>query len=111
MNLGDARRNERAKTLLTRLAEKPTASIPHACHGWSETMGAYRFMENPAFGWRDILQPHWQRTQKRMRQDHLGGLATGHDCSTDTTRSSPPSRLSRDVYNEVSTSRLNMVLC
>ncbi|MFC0128213.1 IS4/Tn5 family transposase DNA-binding protein [Ralstonia solanacearum] len=41
MNLGDARRNERAKTLLTRLAEKPTASIPHACHGWSETMGAY----------------------------------------------------------------------
>ncbi|MFC0584439.1 transposase DNA-binding-containing protein, partial [Ralstonia solanacearum] len=25
MNLGDARRNERAKTLLTRLAEKPTA--------------------------------------------------------------------------------------
>ncbi|MFC0130586.1 IS4/Tn5 family transposase DNA-binding protein, partial [Ralstonia solanacearum] len=33
MNLGDARRNERAKTLLTRLAEKPTASIPHACHG------------------------------------------------------------------------------
>ncbi|QOK83753.1 IS3 family transposase [Ralstonia solanacearum] len=27
--------------MLTRLAEKPTASIPHACHGWSETMGAY----------------------------------------------------------------------
>ncbi|WP_423815702.1 transposase DNA-binding-containing protein, partial [Ralstonia solanacearum species complex bacterium KE055] len=25
--------------------------MPHACHGWSETMGAYRFMENPAFGW------------------------------------------------------------
>ncbi|XVK65292.1 IS4 family transposase (plasmid) [Ralstonia solanacearum] len=68
MNLGDARRNERAKTRLTRLAEKPTASIPHACHGWSETMGAYRFMENPAFGWRDILQPHWQRTQERMRE-------------------------------------------
>lgn len=41
VDLGDARRNERAKTLLTRFAEKPTASIPLACQGWAETTGAY----------------------------------------------------------------------
>ena len=66
VNLGDTRRNKRAKTLLTRLAEKPPASIPHACRSWGETLGAYRFMENPAFEWGDILPPHWQRTQDRM---------------------------------------------
>ncbi|WP_271652329.1 transposase DNA-binding-containing protein, partial [Ralstonia solanacearum] len=71
MNLGDARRNERAKTLLTRFAEKPTQSIPHACHGWSETIGAYRFMENPAFEWGDIMEPHWERTVQRMGEHEV----------------------------------------
>jgi Transposase Tn5 dimerisation domain/Transposase DNA-binding len=71
LNLGDARRNERAKTLLTRFAENPTASIPLACRGWSETLGAYRFMENPAFEWNDILEPHWQRTRERMSEEEV----------------------------------------
>ncbi|MHA6881902.1 IS4 family transposase [Ralstonia pseudosolanacearum] len=71
VNLGDARRNERAKTLLTRFAEKPTGSIPHACHGWSETIGAYRFMENPAFEWGDIMEPHWERTVQRMGEHEV----------------------------------------
>ncbi|MEM5332271.1 transposase DNA-binding-containing protein [Paraburkholderia sp. JHI2823] len=31
VNLGDTRRNQRAKAVLTRLAERPTASIPGAC--------------------------------------------------------------------------------
>lgn len=68
VDLGDARRNERAKTLLTRFAEKPTASIPLACQGWAETMGVYRFMENTAFEWHDIMQPHWRSTWERMRE-------------------------------------------
>ncbi len=76
MDLGDARRNERAKRLLTKLAETPTASIPRACQSWSETMGAYRFMENQAFDWRDILQPHWQRTQARERNPARWSRAT-----------------------------------
>jgi hypothetical protein len=71
LNLGDARRNERAKTLLARFAENPTASIPLACRGWSETLGAYRFMENPAFEWNDILEPHWQRTRERMSEEEV----------------------------------------
>ncbi|MGX8942364.1 IS4/Tn5 family transposase DNA-binding protein [Symbiopectobacterium sp. Eva_TO] len=71
VNLGDTRLNKRAKGLLIRLAENPQASIPHACLGWSETLGAYRFMENQAFEWRDILQPHWQRTQERIREHEV----------------------------------------
>jgi len=79
VKLGDARRNERAKALLTRLAENPTASIPHACRGWAETMGAYRFVENPAVDWREIMQPHWDCTRERMRE-HAVVL-----CLADTT--------------------------
>jgi len=79
VDLGDERRNERAKALLTRFAENPTASIPHACRGWAETMGAYRFVENPAVDWREILQPHWDCTRERMRE-HAVVL-----CLNDTT--------------------------
>jgi len=39
IDLGDERRNERARRLLTRFAEKPTQSIVGASHGWSEDDG------------------------------------------------------------------------
>jgi len=71
LDLGDARRNERAKTLVTRFAANPTASIPGACNGWAETMGAYRFLENEEIEWRGILEPHWQRTQQRMGEHEV----------------------------------------
>lgn len=51
---------------MERLAAEPTASVPKACNGWGETMGAYRFFDNAAVDWREILEPHWQQTQERM---------------------------------------------
>ncbi|MBK5963271.1 hypothetical protein CCR95_06800, partial [Thiocystis minor] len=42
--LGDARRDRRVVQLVERLAERPTASIPGACHGWAETQAASRFL-------------------------------------------------------------------
>lgn len=71
LDLGDARRNARAKKLLTRFAEKPTASIVGACSGWSETMAAYRFASSDTFEWNDIMEPHWQRTHERMSQESV----------------------------------------
>jgi hypothetical protein len=44
IDLGDERRNDRAKRLLMRFAEKPPESIVGASHGWPETMLAYRFV-------------------------------------------------------------------
>jgi hypothetical protein len=44
LDLGDARLNKRARTLMERFAAKPTASIPEACDNWSETCAAYRFL-------------------------------------------------------------------
>lgn len=71
--LGDERLNQRLVKLATRFADKPTASIPGACGDWSETQAAYRFFEQSsdqkrALGWQDILAPHMERTEARMRQ-------------------------------------------
>ena len=66
LDLGDVRLDKRAKTLIEQFFAKPTASIPRACNGWGETMAAYRFLENDAVEWRDIMAPHWEQTQLRM---------------------------------------------
>jgi hypothetical protein len=66
LDLGDARLNKRARTLMDTFAAKPTASIPEACDSWSETCAAYRFLSNPHVTWEGILEPHWARTQERM---------------------------------------------
>jgi hypothetical protein len=66
LDLGDPRRDRRAKELLKRFAARPTASIPGACEGWAETIAAYRFLGNEHIDWRDMMQPHWERTAARM---------------------------------------------
>jgi hypothetical protein len=67
LDLGDARLNNRARTLMERFAADPAASIPDACHGWAETMAAYRFLGNEAVDWQAILAPHWEQTRGRMQ--------------------------------------------
>ena len=79
LDLGDARLDKRARTLMERFTAKPTASIPEACDSWSETCAAYRFLGNDEVSWESILAPHWERTRERM-QDHPVVL-----CIQDTT--------------------------
>lgn len=67
IDLGDKRLDKRAVLLAERLAEKPTASIPGACNGWAETQAAYRFLAQEELEWSDILRPHWECTEQRMR--------------------------------------------
>jgi hypothetical protein len=68
LDLGDPRRDRRAKELVKRFASRPTASIPGACEGWAETMAAYRLLGTERIDWRDMMQPHWDRTTARMGQ-------------------------------------------
>ncbi|MGF6836882.1 hypothetical protein QF001_000749 [Paraburkholderia youngii] len=65
LDLGDPRRDRREKELLKRFAARPTESIPGACEGWAETIAAYRFLGNEHIDWRDMMQPHWERTAAR----------------------------------------------
>src|ERR1044071_8227464 len=63
----DVRHGKRLAQLLARLGEKPVRSIPSACHGWAETVAAYRFLDNPAIGMEAILSGHKQATLERIQ--------------------------------------------
>jgi hypothetical protein len=67
IKLGDERLNKRSVKLLGSLAAKPSASIPAACGGWSETLAAYRFFGQEDIAWHDILQPHIDCTLMRSQ--------------------------------------------
>jgi hypothetical protein len=69
--LHDARHAKRLAQLLVRLSEKPVQSIPRACHGWVETVAAYRFLDNPAIGEQEILSGHQHATLERIRAQEV----------------------------------------
>ncbi|CAN7402427.1 IS4 family transposase [Pseudoduganella sp. LjRoot289] len=71
LDLGDARLNRRARTLMESMAAAPTASVPKACNGWGETMAAYRFFDNDSVEWQAVLEPHWQQTEQRMAAESV----------------------------------------
>ena len=71
INIGDKRNDQRAKQFLSRLASKPTVSIPAACNGWSETKAAYRLLDNGAVTAESILEPHQACTLKRLAGEEI----------------------------------------
>jgi len=79
IELGDVRLNRRAKKVLSRLGDKPTVSIPAACGGWDETRAAYRLFDHDKVTAQQVLEPHYQASQRRMA-DHRQVL-----CIQDTT--------------------------
>ena len=64
--MGDARRMQRLIKLVEALLAVLTGSILLASSGWAETKVAYRLLDNPAVGWREILEVHTWRTVERM---------------------------------------------
>jgi hypothetical protein len=70
----DARHAKRLAKLLSELSERPVSSIPSACHGWAETVAAYRFLDNPSVGCEEILSGHKQATVERIRVQEVALL-------------------------------------
>jgi hypothetical protein len=66
--LGDPRRTDRLIKIANALAENPSASLPHALETWGETQGAYRFLNDPAFNYQEILMPHWSQVYHEASQ-------------------------------------------
>jgi len=66
IDLGDAPLNKRTALLAERLARSPAASIPQACNDSHETQAAYRFFDHEPVDFWSIMEPHLQRTLKRM---------------------------------------------
>jgi len=67
VDLGDARRGARLRTILTRMWQSPLASISSACRGFAEVMAASRFFDNKAVTQEAILEPHRAAIVERVR--------------------------------------------
>ena len=65
--LHDRRHVKRLAHLLERLSAQTVSSIPRACHGWAETLAAYRFLDNPRVGLQEILAGHQHATLERLQ--------------------------------------------
>ena len=70
-NLGDARLTARLLEMTGRFYDQPTANIPQACGSAAEAKAAYRFLDNEAVQWNEILKPHFQATEERLRDEPL----------------------------------------
>ena len=67
INLGDKRLNKRAALVVEKLFSNPTSSLPKACKGMGETMGAYRLFDHENVTWDKILAPHWECAEQRAK--------------------------------------------
>lgn len=65
-NLGDKRLNRLLGKVLDHLGQHPQISIPAACGGWAETLGAYRFFDNEKATFESVLAAHCAATKERM---------------------------------------------
>ena len=63
---GDERLDIRYRRVLDDLSQRPSASIPVACGGWSETQAAYRFFANERVDYEEVLNPHQDATLERI---------------------------------------------
>ena len=63
---GNRRRDKQAMALLGTLSSRPTIGLSGTCAGWSEPLAAYRFFDNDAITWDDLLAPHWSCSKMRM---------------------------------------------
>jgi hypothetical protein len=65
-DLGDQRLNQRLERLVTALADKPAASVPHALGDWGQTKAAYRFWDNDRVAAAALRDAHRQATVARL---------------------------------------------
>jgi hypothetical protein len=66
--LGDQRRTERLVSRASAIAHDPAASLPKAMRTWSDTIAAYRFLDNEQISHEQIMMPHWIATRHEAAQ-------------------------------------------
>jgi hypothetical protein len=74
VDLGDERLHARLERLLSALGSRPNLSIPAACGGRTEMVGAYRFFNNDKTTFDNVLQPHVARTVRRVAEQKVALL-------------------------------------
>ena len=67
VELGDPRRNKRAKTIADRLAAQPPASLPAAMVDRAMLEALYRHLSNESVSFEALLEAHVQRSTSRVK--------------------------------------------
>ncbi|MFH1039338.1 MAG: IS4 family transposase [PVC group bacterium] len=76
IDLGDKRLDQRFFSILESFSSQPDASIPQSSGSWDKLKGAYRFMDNPQVTPFKILDPHFERTKSRIRDEEVALAVT-----------------------------------
>jgi hypothetical protein len=74
LDLGDKRRNDRLRRVLSSFLGSPQASIQAAGASWAEAMGAYRLLNKEATTLDAELAPHREATVQRVRAYQIVAL-------------------------------------
>ena len=69
--MDDERLRKRLKKLTETLSQSPERSIPLSCPGWSDTVAAYRFLDNESVSLEKILSGHQKSTLERMNNEKV----------------------------------------
>jgi hypothetical protein len=69
--LGDQRLSKRLVQIVRDFCARPQASIPQACQSRSKTKATYRFFDHPEISMDKILDPHYEATLGRARQEDV----------------------------------------
>ena len=69
--MDDERLRKRLKKLTETLSQSPKRSIPLSCPGWSDTVAAYRFLDNESVSLEKILSGHQKSTLERMNNEKV----------------------------------------
>ncbi len=67
VDLGDCRRENRLRTILTAATASPSSSFPDMCDSVAELEGTYRFLNNEDVTPEAILEPHIRSTAARVK--------------------------------------------
>ncbi len=71
IDLGDRRRTNRLVTIVGDFWARPESSIPQACQSLAKTKAAYRFFDHPEITMDKILQPHYEATLDRLKEEKV----------------------------------------
>jgi hypothetical protein len=67
-DLGDARRVRRLLSIAEAFGAKPSESIPRIARDAAELEATYRFLSNSAFGFPEVIAPHFKATAERANK-------------------------------------------
>jgi hypothetical protein len=79
--LGDARRSKRLLKFAAAFSEAPDRSLPEIARDAAELEAIYRFVENGAFGFAEMLGPHFGLTGSRIEAAKATSVLVIHDIS------------------------------